>query len=786
MKKYLLFIVTTFLLVFALTSCDNENIQNEVHEYTLKYDDTYHYDECDCGDIQNKEEHTYSNEPHVIQQESCDKEGIYEYTCTKCGYKKEVKVNKLNHEFGEWQEDTKATCLSKGKEKRVCKNCHLEEYRDTELAPHTEVAYTDVESDCTHEGHTGGTYCSVCREELTPYTTVDKKDHDYGEWITTLDPTCIAEGQAKRVCKNCNHEDYKTLEKTDHISVPGTAEASTCTKHGHTEGVYCSYCKVCLEEPEELELAEHEYTVETVTKEATYNSDGEKVIKCANCTASYTESIPRKNFICSMFDKCLTEDSIKNKTIEGTISVYNDESGINHYFDFTISNNGNIYYAKIFDSNTGKIFEYYTNKIDTISTLNDGFKHSKYHNIPQLSTLPVGVEPEEDHDENDMYYLLKKYIFNALYNMQNRGQYLFDEEHKYYYSSYSFDANNYKNECKQYSVSIAVKDDGSLKEFATMGDTWYFQVFSITDSTTITMPNAKYHSFIQNNSVSADGSINCECCDACFKLYQTSTDRLTLYYYQNIYDKDDIQFEYKLNNITEMIDKAFYDVTFIDPIYEEYTENGKNYSHFSSLYYEGSSARYVHPVESFNVNKNNVLEVTFDGVNKEYYMLLKDGSCVSCSKESKDSNSTSNYLGKYFDLIDGDNVRRYYIKSANTLEIYDYKEINTYFIDDKVISNFNSRKLFNMFGRTYSSWNKTGVKPDGSNDYIYFDLDDELNLTIYYTGIASSMKAFNTVTFQSIEGYATSSYSNFRIYFRGDNVDYVMEYKNRNITISYA
>ena len=783
MKKYLLFIVTTFLLVFALTSCDNENIQNEVHEYTLKYDDTYHYDECNCGDIKNKEEHTYSNEPHVIQQESCDKEGIYEYTCTKCGYKKEVKVNKLNHEFGEWQEDTKATCLSKGKEKRVCKNCHLEEYRDTDLAPHTEVAYTDVESDCTHEGHTGGTYCSVCREELTPYTTVDKKDHDYGEWITTLDPTCIAEGQAKRVCKNCNHEEYKTLEKIDHIPVPGIAEASTCTKHGHTEGVYCSYCKVCLEEPEELELAEHEYTEETVTKEATYNSAGEKVIKCAHCTASKTETIARKKFESWMFDKCLTEDSIKNKTIEGTISVYNDETGINHYFDFTISNNGYIYYAKIFDSNTGKIFEYYTNKIDTISTLNDGYKHSKYHATPQPSILPVGVEPEEEHDENDMYYLIKKYIFTALKNCSEKGEYLFDEEHKFYYAKNNIEEKNYRNEVCVYSVSVAVNDDGSLNQFATMGTDWYFQIFSITDSSSITMPNAKYHSFIfTDSSISIDGYY-CECCDAHYNLYKSTSDKFTLYYFQNVYNEDDIQFEFKDNSITEIITDNLNVATFLDPTYEEYIENGNNYKHFTSLYYTGSSASYIWEVKSLEFSSTNVLKITYGNNDVERLLLLNDGTCIKVTSDDATAyNSISNYLGKYFDLIEDGNTTRYYIKSDNTLEVYIYNEINTYFIDDKVISNFNSRKLFNMFGRTYSSWNKTGVKPDGSNDYIYFDLDDELNLTIYYTGIASSMKAFHTVTFKSIEG----NDSNFRIYFMGDNSYYCMEYKDRNITISYA
>jgi len=103
---------------------------------------------------------------------------------------------------------------------------------------------------------------------------------------------------------------------------------------------------------------------------------------------------------------------------------------------------------------------------------------------------------------------------------------------------------------------------------------------------------------------------------------------------------------------------------------------------------------------------------------------------VTCKENSTDSNLTFNYLGKYFDFIKCASLTRYYFKSADTLEIYEYVEFDTYFIVDKVITVFNSKKLFDIFGVTYSSWNNTGVKPDGSSDYIYFDLEDNLNLNI--------------------------------------------------------
>lgn len=702
MKK-ILYIIPIFLMIFVLASCfDTNDIKHENHDYVATYDDNYHFEKCECGEIKNKVAHELKEE--IIKESTCNEQGQKKIYCD-CGYSKIETLPLAEHKYGNYTTTTNPTCTSLGRAERVCEVCGNKDYKDVDKIAHTPVANADVEADCQHEGYTGGTHCSVCNQELEP-----------------------------------------------------------ATKTG---------------------LADHEYTEEIITKAATYNSAGEKTIKCAHCTASITESIPRLNFTPLMVYSCLSNESFVNKTIEGSISVYSDDFS-NHYFDFLISNNGNMYYAKIMDSNTGKIFEYYTNKIDTISTLNDGFKHSKYH-ANSSSTAPAGEEPEEEHDENDMYYLLKKYIMNAVHNAAFKiDKLLYDEEHNYYYSNCSFGASNYKNIEAVYNVSIAVNDDGSLKEYATMGNDWYFQVFSITDSSKITMPNAKYHSFVSNNSsVSADGSINCECCNACYKLYQASTNKFTLYYYQNIYDKTDIQFEYKLNDVTEMIDNAFYDVTFVETDYDEY-ENNSRYKHFRTLYYEGTTARVDHPIKSFFVDENDRLIIIYEDGTDEKLLLMNDGTCLDVkATDGTDSNSTSNYLGKYFDLIDKDTITRYYIKSSNTLEIYRYKELNIYFIDDDMVfTDFNSRKLFDEFDVQIWSWNGKGVKPDGTNDYICAIFDDKFNLEVYYKGVSPSTKAFATTTFQNIEGYMTDNYTELRIYFRGDNDDYCLEYKNRNIIIT--
>lgn len=63
-------------------SCRTEASEQHVHEYgDWVYDDTYHWKECDCGDIAEKNYHQFvSGEP--------GEDGMTEYVCPDCGYTK--------------------------------------------------------------------------------------------------------------------------------------------------------------------------------------------------------------------------------------------------------------------------------------------------------------------------------------------------------------------------------------------------------------------------------------------------------------------------------------------------------------------------------------------------------------------------------------------------------------------------------------------------------------------------------------------------------------------------
>ena len=89
MKKLLYLI--TLLGLLLLTSCINTNsIEKDIHEYRPSYDEEYHYNLCECGEKENIEAHTFTEE--VIVEPTCETEGKIKYTCS-CGYTKEETVD---------------------------------------------------------------------------------------------------------------------------------------------------------------------------------------------------------------------------------------------------------------------------------------------------------------------------------------------------------------------------------------------------------------------------------------------------------------------------------------------------------------------------------------------------------------------------------------------------------------------------------------------------------------------------------------------------------------------
>ena len=645
-----------------------------------------------------------------------------------------------NHNYGAWTTSIEATCTHIGQEVRVCKDCNHEEYREVAIKPHTATPYTDLDASCTHEGHTGGTYCSVCNIELTPYTVIDKTAHTYGDWSTVQYPTCISQGQAKRECISCGHEDYKYLDMIDHTPIPGEAKASTCIEPGHTEGSYCSFCHKELEAPTELPLGSHNYSIETITKNPTLNNEGELTHTCSVCGDSYTTSIDKLPLTQQLWYQSLGNENFVNKSME----LYYQDMNLNKEYDILIENKDGKKYVRIYDHATSKVYEYYYDGHEVVESAVEGYRHRKYNEL------------------NDPYITYFETIAsNAVYF----SSFSYDkvERKDGYFLANGIETKNYKGNTETATVGIQIADNLLIEMFAYSSANYFINIQSITDSTTIIIPTATHHHVV-------DGK--CEICNEQYYTYQATKDNMNLSYYVNKNNKS-VEFDYDF--ITNQDDVTF--------LYPTYTESG-NIKRFTILYYEGSSNYYSKQVKSYTINSNKLLKITFKDYSTQRLLLLNDGTAIIASSDSAYAKNpyNGNPVGQTFDLVQADKTIRYYIKSDTEIVITEYKEINYYIIGNKQFINFNSRTIDKVFGYTFMSDNGNGVKPDGSHDYIYFVLNSDFTLEINYTYLNNP--AFSVVTFKSIEGYYNQGGKEFYIYFMADNENYVLHYNTTNIEIS--
>lgn len=67
------------------------------HSYAIKFDDTYHWEECACGATRNKTEHAWG-EPEVTKAATCTEPGEKTFTCV-CGATKKETIPATGHDF---------------------------------------------------------------------------------------------------------------------------------------------------------------------------------------------------------------------------------------------------------------------------------------------------------------------------------------------------------------------------------------------------------------------------------------------------------------------------------------------------------------------------------------------------------------------------------------------------------------------------------------------------------------------------------------------------------------
>ncbi len=137
--------------------------------------------------------------------------------------------------------------------------------------------------------------CETCGEimEIIPLYSEDCcVEHDFGEWVTELEATCIEKGIQTKTCTSCGKVEYQFIEMTDHSYGPWEiVTEATCTAQGEEKAI----CTICGEEiSRSIEIVPHTEGEWIVVKEATALEEGLKELRCSVCNATIrTESIPK-------------------------------------------------------------------------------------------------------------------------------------------------------------------------------------------------------------------------------------------------------------------------------------------------------------------------------------------------------------------------------------------------------------------------------------------------------------------------------------------------------------
>ena len=238
------------------------SVPNCQHSYTTtevrgECDSGYTLNSCACG---------YSYRSNVVLDGHSYEEAVTEPTCTEQGY-------------------TTHTCSK-------CGDSYIDSYVDA--LGHTEVADAAVEPDCTTEGLTAGSHCSVCGLVLVEQETIPAKGHSWDEGEETTAPDCENSGLRSYSCSVCGAEKTENIPALGHEPELRNEKAASCTEPGYTGDSYCKRCGVQLSQGEEIAQLAHEYTEAVgelhLARAATCTESAVYYVSCRNCGANGTET----------------------------------------------------------------------------------------------------------------------------------------------------------------------------------------------------------------------------------------------------------------------------------------------------------------------------------------------------------------------------------------------------------------------------------------------------------------------------------------------------------------
>ncbi len=249
--------------------------------------------------------YNHQYEEYTRVDATCVKTGLVYYACTKpdCyATKKEVLPIVANaHAYGEYIVTKEPACDTTGSKYALCTNTYTDEdgntitcgYKNVVTIPVDDTAHvfvgdwiTRVDPTCEADGE-AYRICTVCGddEEIKVIPAHSATWHEYDR----DEPTCLREGTRYVVCTKCNtngtevipvSEEHSWLEKTEEYVAP------TCTEEG--QRVFVCRWHTDTEKTDILPTTKHTFENYVSNNDAKCGVDGTKTAKCENCDAEDT------------------------------------------------------------------------------------------------------------------------------------------------------------------------------------------------------------------------------------------------------------------------------------------------------------------------------------------------------------------------------------------------------------------------------------------------------------------------------------------------------------------
>ena len=228
------------------------------HDMKTKYDEAYHWTECDREGCNEESEHIAHSGGIATETEKA--------VCTTCGQSYGGYADHV-HAYGDWTTKTPATCTKAEVEERKCA-CGAAETRVGDPALNHDIVIDEAKAaTCTETGLTKGEHCTRCDYKVEREVT-EKLPHTPGAAATCT---------TNQECTVCHTE---LAPKLGHKIENDPAKAATCTETGLTEGEHCTRCDYKVEQEVTEKLPHTPGLAATCTTNQT-------------CTACGTEIAPK-------------------------------------------------------------------------------------------------------------------------------------------------------------------------------------------------------------------------------------------------------------------------------------------------------------------------------------------------------------------------------------------------------------------------------------------------------------------------------------------------------------